>query len=61
LDETGSKVWQLIDGRRKVDEICTMMSGLSPGEFDASDAEQVRVTKFLSHLYKNRFIEFREI
>lgn len=60
LDEAGSKVWQLIDGKRNVGEICTMLDGLPSREVHSNDTDQIRLTKFLSHLYRNRFIIFRE-
>jgi len=58
LDEQGSAVWQCINGKRNVEEICEMVSE-KLGE-KIQPAEE-RVTKFLSLLYKQGFITFAEL
>ena len=59
LDETGSKVWLLIDGIRNTDEICNRLSNSGPDQINADDSVALRVTEFLRQLYKNRFIVFK--
>ena len=58
LDEIGSSVWLQIDGERNVQDICHILSK-NFGE-KISPAEE-RVTKFISQLFDNRFITFKEI
>jgi hypothetical protein len=55
LDETGSKVWLLIDGEKNVGRICD--------ELEKQNLEETvdRVTKFLTQLYEQRYITFREL
>jgi hypothetical protein len=58
LDELGSAVWQLCDGHNNVRSICdTLEARLGEKIHPARD----RVTRFLSQLYKNNLIVFREI
>lgn len=59
LDETGSRVWKLIDGVSDTGEICRKMSESLPEGTEKEDTE-LRVTEFLRQLFKNRFILFRE-
>lgn len=56
LDAMGSKVWELIDGKRNTGEICAIMGAETP------DDEQLplRITKFMTNLYKSRFIKFKQ-
>lgn len=56
LDETGTLVWDLIDGERNAGEICEIMRSRGAG----GEALEERVTGFLSQLYRNRFIVFKE-
>lgn len=58
FDETGSRVWQLIDGLRDTGEICRKMSELATEGAGKEDIE-LRVIEFLRQLFKNRFILFR--
>lgn len=55
LDAMGSKVWELIDGKRNTGEICSIMGAGTP------DDEQLplRITKFMTDLYKSRFVRFK--
>lgn len=55
LDEHGSAVWRLIDGERNVGEISRALQ-----EQNLDEAVE-RVTKFLTVLYEQRFITFREL
>jgi len=58
LDNLGSKVWLEIDGKKNVYEICSILKDRLGEEL--TQAEE-RVTKFLSILYNNRHISFKEI
>jgi hypothetical protein len=59
LDEHGSSVWRLIDGVRNTGEICNLINEPNTEVQSSSDEMEIRITKFLSQLYKNRFIVFR--
>jgi hypothetical protein len=59
LDETGSRIWDLIDGTRDTREICRIMSE-HPAEVVKENLD-VRITEFLRQLYKNRFIKFENL
>jgi hypothetical protein len=59
LDEMGSKVWNLIDGERNTNEICLLLKDSLSGKVYPDNPIELRVTKFLSQLYKNRFIVFK--
>lgn len=59
LDATGSKVWDLITGERPVYEICRLLKGNALNEEGSVDDIDLRVTKFLNQLYRNRFIVFK--
>lgn len=60
LDEVGSKVWESIDGSRSVGEI----AGLVRSEMTLSDTWDdlvIRLNKFTSQLYENRYITFKQL
>jgi len=59
LDETGSKVWLLIDGKKNTDEICNHLGNSGSDHIHEDDSVALRVTEFLRQLYKNRFIVFK--
>ncbi len=59
LDATGSNVWRMIDGQRNAGEIYDLVFKNIQGEVNSNNQPELRLTKFLSHLYKNRFIGFR--
>jgi hypothetical protein len=59
LDETGSKVWDLIDGIRNTNEICTLLENSISHESGNTVSIELRITRFLRELYKNRFVVFR--
>ncbi|MBN1145441.1 MAG: PqqD family protein [Bacteroidales bacterium] len=59
LDETGSSVWRLIDGKRNAGEICELVFQNKAETGQPVDEPELRLTKFLSHLYKSRFIVFK--
>lgn len=56
LDEQGSFVWRMIDGRRSVGEIAGLV-----GERFGAAAEPLydRLTEYMSILYNNGFIVYR--
>ncbi len=58
LDELGSASWLLIDGKRSVDQIAIELT-----EKFGEKIQQVhqRLGKFLSTLYNNKYISFKEI
>ena len=58
LDVVGSAVWLLIDGTKKVSE---MVPELVNKFNDTDESMEKRLTKFLSLLYDNRLITFKEI
>jgi hypothetical protein len=58
LDTMGSNVWRLIDGHRNTAEICNLLKNNVNQDADTENQLELRVTNFLSQLYKNRFIVF---
>jgi hypothetical protein len=60
LDDLGSQVWRLMDGTRTVQDICIHLAEyLDKNEKPSTQIEE-RVTKFLSGLYRDGFINFNE-
>lgn len=58
LDETGSAVWQEIDGNKSVQEIC----GILKARFgEKVEPAEDRVAKFISSLFGNKMITFKEV
>lgn len=58
LDEIGSEVWRLLDGKKKVGDIAEKLDA-KLGEKIAPVHE--RLTKFFTQLYRNGFISFYEL
>ncbi len=58
LDELGSAVWLLIDGKRTVDKIGQLLLEKFGNKIEPVNE---RLTKFLTGLYEQRFITFQEI
>lgn len=58
LDEIGSAVWLLMDGKKKVKEIALELSQKFGDNIQPVDE---RLTKFLTQLYEQRLITFDEI
>ena len=58
LDELGSQVWNTIDGEKKVQKI---ISELSEKLGDKIHPAEERIIKFLSQLFANKFIQFKEL
>jgi len=55
LDKAGSQTWEFIDGKRNVSEICELL------EKDHVEESVERVTKFMTLLYEQRYITFKEL
>jgi hypothetical protein len=58
LDELGSAVWNAIDGVSNAREIAIRMEGLFGNKFTQANE---RVVKFLSGLYYNKHITFKQL
>ena len=61
LDKYGSAVWLFSDGTSTVGNICTKLTEHNPSLSSDPAETEARVTKFLSQLYLQRYITFREI
>lgn len=58
LDELGSAVWIAMDGKKNTSEICNELTQLFG---DKIHPVEERVVKFLSGLYHNKHISFKQI
>ena len=58
LDESGTATWLLIDGSRTVNEICKQLEQQMGDEVQPVEE---RVSKFMSVLYEQRYITFKEL
>jgi hypothetical protein len=58
LDELGSATWLLCDGKTNVRSICNALKKQFGEKIHPAEE---RVTKFLSQLYKDNVISFKEI
>lgn len=58
LDEFGSATWLLIDGSKKVNQIADLLLEKFGERIEPVNE---RLTMFLTHLYKNGFINFLEL
>jgi hypothetical protein len=61
LDEMGSLIWLQIDGAINVNELCRHLQAAHPEKLHPPEETEKRVTQFLSLLYQQRYITFREI
>ena len=61
LDEIGSAIWLLIDRQKKVSEICIELQRSNAEKLQPPEETEKRVTDFLSLLYREKYITFREI
>jgi hypothetical protein len=61
LDLQGSAVWLHIDGKSSVGSICQRVLEQNPSLYSPASETETRVTRFLSQLYLQRYITFREI
>jgi hypothetical protein len=61
LDELGTATWLEIDGEKDVKQICDRLIDKLGEMIKPYDEVEQRVTKFLTQLYEQRYITFREI
>jgi hypothetical protein len=61
LDEIGSVIWKQIDGISNVNELCNRLQMTYPEKLHPQEETEKRVTDFLSLLYRERYITFKEI
>jgi Coenzyme PQQ synthesis protein D (PqqD) len=61
LDEMGSAVWTLIDGKTNVNNLITNLSDNWKETPEKTDHLEERLAAFISQLYDNRYISFREL
>jgi hypothetical protein len=61
LDEMGSVIWLQVDGAINVNELCRHIQAAHPEKLHPAEETEKRVTQFLSLLYQQRYITFREI
>lgn len=61
LDLFGSATWLLIDGEKTVREISDTLEKEYPEKLEPPDETPERVNKFMSVLYQQRFISFRQL
>lgn len=61
LDETGSLIWLMIDGERNAEELVQKMLAEHPEKLQPPEEAEKRVSQFLSLLYQERYISFRQI
>lgn len=59
LDKNGSAVWTRIDGSKNIQAICDAIREVTPEAEQIADLEE-RTAKFITELYKSRFIKFKE-
>lgn len=61
LDEVGSATWLEIDGESNVQQICDRLKEKLGEKVEPFNELEGRVTKYLSQLYQQRYITFREL
>ena len=61
LDEVGSAIWLQVDGTIHVNDLCNQVQTAYPEKLYPPGETEKRVTQFLSLLYQQRYITFREI
>jgi hypothetical protein len=61
LDEMGTAVWEEIDGEKPAGDICERLKEKLGEKLQPYDEVEQRVSKFLSRLYEQRYISFREL
>lgn len=61
LDDLGSATWLEIDGQRNVEQICQRLKEKLGEKVKPFNEVEDRVTKYLSQLYEQRYITFREL
>jgi len=61
LDELGSASWLLMDGEKKVDQIALELAEKFDDKNQANESYEARLIKFLTLLYDQKLITFKEI
>ena len=61
LDQFGSATWMLIDGIKPVRTICDELEKEYPEKLEPESETVERVNKFMTILYQQRFISFRQL
>jgi len=61
LDEMGSEVWNVIDGHSKVADLISKLQDKWKETPEKTEELERRFAAFLSQLYDNRYISFREL
>ena len=61
LDHLGSSIWSLIDGIKNVEKICLQMKEEHTDKLQPIEETEKRVTQFLSLLYQQRYISFKQL
>lgn len=61
LDELGTATWLEIDGEKNIQQISDRLKEKMGEKIQPLDEVEDRVTKFLSQLYEQRYITFREL
>jgi hypothetical protein len=56
LEEHGTAVWDLIDGKRTVKEITEALAG----HFNREENYEYRITTYLNHLQRQGFVKYRK-
>lgn len=59
FDINGSRVWLQIDGKKSLQQICDVIRATLPEGTQIPDLEE-RSAKYITELYKSRFIKFME-
>lgn len=61
LDELGTATWMEIDGEKTVQQICNRLKEMMGEKILPHSEVEDRVSKYLSQLYEQRYITFREL
>jgi len=61
MDELGTAAWLEIDGEKTVQQICDRLKEKLGEKIEPHHEVEHRVTKYLSQLYAQRYITFREL
>lgn len=61
LDEIGSAIWTRIDGTSNVNDLCNRLQESYHEKLHPYEESEKRVTQFLSLLYQERYITFKEL
>jgi hypothetical protein len=61
LDETGSHVWMLIDGKKPAGKIAAELKKIFENKGLKLDSSEERVVAFISRLYQEDYVSFRQV